>query len=228
MRYLTLLLTLFILNIASAQNFEGSIHYDIKVEGLSDKQMQQAGGMMPSGYVFSIYKNKMRLKLAGGMLSMLGEMLIFPEKKETYLLVKDKKIAYKMPYADDNSKGGKTEMKIEKTNETKSIAGYTCKKIIISEKNGSNKSEMWVTNEITMDHKAMLGSMSAQADLSIDYDQIGGAPLEITAKHDDTNVHITATKVTKGGMNNNDFIIPSTYKVEAFDPMSLLNSFLGE
>jgi hypothetical protein len=94
---------------------------------------------------------------------------------------------------------------VEITNETKVIAGYTCKKAVITVNDDGVKStyECFFTSEIG-------GGKLTNFDNEL-YKDIDGVLLEFSMKTGELNMKFTATSVEKKSLPAKDFEIPSEY-----------------
>jgi len=93
---------------------------------------------------------------------------------------------------------------VEESGETKVIAGYTCKKAVITVNDDGLKSayEVYYSGE--------LGSKMANFDNPW-YKDIDGVMLEFILKNREINMKFTATSVEKKSLPAKDFEIPSDY-----------------
>jgi hypothetical protein len=93
---------------------------------------------------------------------------------------------------------------VELSEETRVIAGYTCKKAVITVNDDGVKS----TYEVF--YSSELGSKAANFDNPL-YKDIDGVMLEFLLKNRDVNMKFTATSVEKKSLQAKDFEIPSDY-----------------
>jgi hypothetical protein len=116
----------------NAQIKEGSITYDMKMEGLPPEQAAMMGDME----LKSTFKNGKALTEMSSM--MFSNQTLIDEKGMTMLMEQmGNKIAIKQTKEEMGKEEAKikdkpTDPKIEYINETKTIAGYECKKAIIT------------------------------------------------------------------------------------------------
>jgi hypothetical protein len=108
--------------------------------------------------------------------------------------------------AQEIEKGNAQQPKgiVNVTNETKSIAGYNCKKAIVTSDEDGVKStfEVWFTEE--------LGGKDANFDNPL-YKDINGVMLEFLIKTPQITMKLTATSVEKKAVSAKDFEIPTDY-----------------
>lgn len=107
--------------------------------------------------------------------------------------------------ADDVQKEiANSKLRIQKTNETKMIAGYRCKKATISyEDNSRPPFDVYYTDEIELE-KPNWGN---------EYNEIDGVLMEYQLKRYNLELRFTARRVTKTNVEDSDFDTPRDYKV---------------
>lgn len=118
-----------------AASFEGKISYKITAPREKSTEMHQ-----------SIKGDKMRMEMPGK--SEGGSMIMDATKREMIMLMDSEKMYMTMQIPDATevtSKRGE-EMKLEKTDVTEKILGYTATKYIAT--SGSTKTEMWLAEGI--------------------------------------------------------------------------------
>ena len=101
---------------------------------------------------------------------------------------------------------------VELSDTTKVIAGFSCKKAVITVNNDGVKStyEVYYSNE--------LGSKMANFDNPL-YKDIDGVLLEFLLKNRDINMKFSATSVEKKSLPAKDFEIPSDYTLTTQDEL---------
>ena len=101
---------------------------------------------------------------------------------------------------------------IEQSDETKVIAGYTCKKVIVTLNDDGAKTtfEAWYTSE--------LGSKMANFNNPL-YKDIDGALLEFSMKTQEVGMKFTASSIDKKNIADKDFEIPSDYTLTTQDEL---------
>jgi GLPGLI family protein len=116
----------------NAQVKEGSVTYTMKIEGLPPEQAAMMGDMETK----VTFKND---KVLTDVSSMMGSQTFYTDAKGMIMLIDrmGNKIAVKqtkeeMDKAAAKEKDKPADPKIEYTNETKMIAGYECKKAIVT------------------------------------------------------------------------------------------------
>jgi hypothetical protein len=101
---------------------------------------------------------------------------------------------------------------IELSTEIKVIAGYTCKKAVITVNEDGAKSTFEVF------YSSELGSKMANFDQPI-YKDIDGVLLEFLLKNREVNMKFTAISVEKKSLPAKDFEIPSDYTLTTQDEL---------
>jgi len=140
----------------NAQIKEGSITYDMKMEGLPPEQAAMMGDME----LKSTFKNGKSLTEMSSM--MFTNQTLIDDKGMTMLMEQmGNKIAIKqtkeeMAKEEAKVKDKPTDPKIEYINETKTIAGYECKKAIITMVGKDKKEEkmdVWYSDKFENTNK---------------------------------------------------------------------------
>lgn len=114
-----------------AASFEGKISYKMTEPRGKPTEMHQ-----------SIKGDKIRMEVPGKGEG--GSMIMDAKKKEMIMLMDSEKMYMTMPIPDvaETASQRGEEAKLEKTNVTERILGYTATKYLVTEKN--SKSEMWL------------------------------------------------------------------------------------
>ena len=191
--------------------FEGVITFKITYPDnkLSESQM----AMFPKVVTVSIKGSKARTDLQmSGMATV--EITDYVEKTKVALInMMGQKYAIKQTAAEI-AKEMEKEAKptIQLTSETKVIAGYTCKKAIITVNEGSSKGtfEVYYTND--------LGTKMSNFDNPL-YKDIDGVLMEFSQKAQIGSMKFSATSVEKKGLSAKDFEIPSDYTLTTQDEL---------
>lgn len=110
----------------------------------------------------------------------------------------------------DMDKLGENPMRV--TDETKTIAGYTCKKVLMKHKESGANVILYLTDEINPKNDPF-----AQLLIS----EVKGFPLGIVIRKDETTVKIMADKVTNRAPSDSAFSmsIPSDYTLTTFEEL---------
>ncbi len=208
------LLVLFLFNAATSfagKPFEGMISYKITYPGSQYTESQMA--MFPKLLTVTIKGTKSRtdITVQGGS---QVEIIDYATKSKVALLnMMGQKYAIKQT-TDEIDKEMNAEPKgvVEVTNETKSIAGYKCKKanVIVEEDGAKTTYEVWFTNE--------LGTKEVNFDKGM-YKDIDGVMLEFTQVTPQISMKFTATSVEKKNVSVKDFEIPSDYTITTMEEL---------
>ena len=194
-----------ILATAGGGKFEGVIHYTISIPNSTLPEEQIA--MFPKASTLSI-KGTNTCNESSSAMGNVVEITNYEKKFTVTLLdMMGKKIAIKKTLDEitkDNGKGPKPTVQV--TNETKEIAGYKCKKAIITlEKNGNKSSlEAWYTNE--------LGGKESNFGNPV-YSDIDGILMEFTLQERSITMKYSVSKVEKKAIADSAFEIPADYKL---------------
>jgi hypothetical protein len=130
---------------------------------------------------------------------------------KTYALMDYMGSKFKIPMSNDDLKNKKlkdTDYEIEYTNDTKQIAGYTCKKALIKTKD-NDVFMLWYTDAIfpgAYEH-TQYGKFQA------------GCPLEYDMSQNGMRMKLTATKVELGNVSDAVFNIPGDYQEITMDQL---------
>jgi|WetSurMetagenome_2_1015567.scaffolds.fasta_scaffold465206_1 GLPGLI family protein len=202
-----LLIVVFLLQIVSyaAKPFEGVITFTISYPDnkFTESQMK----MFPKILTVSIKGTKSRTDLNTGMGNQVS-INDYSDKTVINLIdMMGQKYAIKKSSQDIEKEIAKEPAaKVEVTNETKAIAGYTCKKAVVTTDQDGEKTtyEVWFTTEI--------GGKGANFDNPL-YKDIDGVLMEFSMKTPQFAMKFTASSVDKKSVDNKDFEIPADYKL---------------
>lgn len=179
---------LFITLLASAQITEARIKYDVKIDS-DDPVMQQQMSMMSGSTMEMAFKDKsFRQEMD---MKMMKTTTIYDGKSEESIVLLDLMGMKKAAKLDDLKEAGGSgstsdSATIEMTDETKKIAGYDCKKVIITDTTGAELI-MYVTDQIKpQNNQNKYGS-----------DKVNGFPLQIEVENEQMTMTMTATEVSK-------------------------------
>ena len=125
----------------------------------------------------------------------------------------DRKTAMKYTAEDaEKDKADRGEYDVKITDVTKKIAGYNCKKAVVTFKSNNSTADVWFTNELA----AMNSSRNT-------YKGIDGFMMEFTTEQKGMNgsikMKMTCTKVEKIPVSDDMFKIPDGYTVMTRDEM---------
>jgi GLPGLI family protein len=164
---------------------------------------EQRLAMMPKKSILYFKDNmsKAEVPMAAGKM-----VIISNNKTETATMLMDmmgKKNQIEMSKEDMEKQKSKAKPQVEKTNETKLICGYTCKKAIvtITTAKGSGKFDVWYTNDLKVKN-----SYSSRIE------GIDGFMLEFSSIENGMNIKMTATSVEPMTIDDSEFVIPEGYE----------------
>ena len=191
--------------IMAIKPFEGVITYNITYPDskLTESQLQ----MVPKVFTVSVKGTMARTELSmstGNQISIID----YNDKTVTNLInIMGQKFAIKKTSQDIEKEIAEEPVaKVDVTNETKNIAGYTCKKAIITTVEDGEKTtlEVFFTTEI--------GGKGINFDNSL-YKDIDGVMMEFLEKTPQVMMKFSASSVEKKSVAMKDFEIPADYKL---------------
>jgi hypothetical protein len=196
---------LFIISLAlvAGKPFDGVITYKISYPDSKFSEAQL--NMFPKVMTVSVKGSKARTEMNVGGGTTVAILDYVAKTKVALINMMGQKFAIKQT-AQEIEKGNAQQPKgtVNVTNETKSIAGYNCKKAIVTSDEDGVKStfEVWFTEE--------LGGKDANFDNPL-YKDINGVMLEFLIKTPQITMKLTATSVEKKAVSAKDFEIPTDY-----------------
>jgi len=205
---------------AGGGKFEGVITYNITFPN-STLQAEQLA-MFPKTMTLSIKGTKTRNESVSAM-GAITEITNYDQKITVSLLqLQGKKLAIKKTLAEinqDYDKEAKPDVRI--TNETKEIAGYKCKKAIVTvEKNGKKTTfEIWFTSE--------LGGREMNFGNPV-YRDIEGMLMEFSMQERNFTMKYSAVSVEKKSLPDSSFEIPPDYKLTTSEELKSMFSGGGK
>lgn len=192
----------------SAQPFEGKIVFSISFPTITDPQ---TASMLPKEATAYYKKGKSRMEMNMAM-GMKQTTISDSETKKTTVLMDmmGQKYAIESDQNSEDEKKAKEmseKAKVKVTGETKKIAGYTCKKAVLTytdpeQENKEVEMVLWFTNEIEADKGYMTGPMS----------KIDGAILEYSIDQGAMSMVLAAKSVNKESVPAQMFEVPAEYK----------------
>jgi GLPGLI family protein len=205
---------LFLTTVFAGKPFEGTITYKITYPENKFSESQMA--MFPKLMSISVKGSKSRSEMMMSAITSV-EIKDHVEKTSTTLInVMGQKFAIKQNQAEIEKEWANAGIPtIEYSAETKMIAGYKCKKAVVTMNNDGVKStfEAFYTNE--------LGGSNVNFDNPV-YNGIDGVLLEFTISMMEMNAKFTASSVEKKGLPAKDFEVPSDYKPTTKDELKSL------
>jgi GLPGLI family protein len=203
---ITLFSFLFISTIITAQGFEGQIKYKIAYKDLP-AEMAQFESMLPSEATTTMKGDLFKMEQAMGMGG--KQVTIMDNKEQSGVLLMDmmgKKSAIVMtPDKRKELEGTEEDVEITYLSEAKSIAGYNCKKALLKTKGAEGTTmEVYYTEDLKgIKHHQTKG--------------LKGFPLQYSVNSGMFTVVMTAEKVTKGKVSDDEFSIPPGYESITFE-----------
>ena len=187
------------------KNFEGIITFKISYPGNKLNESQEA--MLPKMLTVSIKDTKSKTEIKTQMGDQV-EITDYKDKSKVTLMdIMGQKYAIKMTNEQIEKENAKEPAAtVTLSNETKVVAGYTCKKAIVAVNDDGVKStyDVYYTNE--------LGTKATNFDNPM-YKDIDGVMLEFSMKNPQFTMEFTATSVEKKSISPKEFEIPAEYKV---------------
>jgi GLPGLI family protein len=184
--------------------FEGKITYEVNMEGANMPPEAQA---MFAGSELTIYikNSKSRSDINMGM----QKTTTISDTKTNTTVTLMEMMGSKYKILSDPKKEEKTEdIKVKYLDDTKTIAGYKCKKAELSFKDDTGKQQattIWYSEEIT--------NHLGQSNRNKQFRGIKGMPLEYEMSGDrGMTMKMTAKTVSKENVPDSKFEVPSGYK----------------
>jgi GLPGLI family protein len=189
--------------------FEGKV--TMKMEALElPAEYEPMRSMFESTIVTYIKGNKSRTEAATAM---TGTTITISDadKRETYTCmdVMGQKMASKTTFDETQKEEAEAKTNFKKLDETKTIAGYKCKKGVYTAEAGgeAQEIEVWYTEEISNASKA-------------DMREIPGLTMEMLMSVQGIKLRYIVTEVKKEKVANNKFDLPEGYRIVTADEMS--------
>jgi hypothetical protein len=213
------LLTLVLIGVFAFTNgtkfSEGVAEFEISYQNLPE-EMKQAEAMLPKKLTMYFKGQNTRSEMPS---SMGNTITISNETKKEYYVLMDmmgSKTAIKQTTADIKKLQDEQQvkdLKVVTSNDTKTIAGYTCKKAIITFTTNGQKEQIdcYYTEE--------LPAITARKDISPGFDQIKGFMMEYAMNTNGIKMKITATKVRAEKVDDKLFTLPEGYTITTIDEL---------
>jgi len=191
--------------VAGGKPFEGIITY--KISYPDSKLTESTLAMFPKLMTISVKGTKSKSEMSSAMGNQI-EINDYSDKTKVQLYdMMGQKFAIKETAAEIQKDMEKEPTaKVEITNETKSIAGYTCKKALVTAEQDGEKTvyEVWFTNEI--------GSKDANFDNAL-FKEIDGVLMEFLMVTPQVTMKFSVSSVEKKSVSAKEFEIPADYKL---------------
>jgi len=192
-------------SMAGMKPFEGVITY--KISYPDSKFTESQMGMFPKVLTVSISGEKSKSEIVTAMGNQVEITDYALQTKVALLDIMGQKYAIKSNFEEirkELESGPKA--KVQVTSETKMIAGYNCKKALVTvdDKGTKYTLDVYYTSE--------LGPKKANFDNPI-YNEIDGVLMEFTMKTEQVTMKFAATSVEKRSISPKEYEIPSEYTV---------------
>lgn len=178
---------------------------DIKSDDASMQSMLNSMKGATTETVFSPTKQKIVMAMMGGMLSTKIFYDVKSKESKTYMDMMGNKILLKSDDKEAGKEDGEVDFDIEELNETKTIQGYTCKKIRLKLKNtgADGNIYLYVTDKIKTAQTSFGNNMTTT--------KINGTPLEMKIAMQGMTMTYTAKSVSDK-LPKDAFVEPKGYK----------------
>ncbi|HNW98958.1 MAG TPA: hypothetical protein PKK00_11165 [Bacteroidales bacterium] len=188
----------------SKKPFQGTISYDITCSGKIEPAMKS---QLPTTEDVTVKDCKTKTEVTSAMASQAKITDGNAKKVISLIDYMGNKFAIISDSVKLKEEFSKVTISVNKSDETKTIAGYTCKKAIVSIKDEEGS----VIND-TIYYTEEIGC--SNLNFSTQYKDIPGAVLEYSIYIDqiEASMKYTAREVKKSKVSDNIFLIPSDYK----------------
>jgi len=186
-------------SVNAQKSFEGKLTYTIEYVKIPE-EMKGMESMLPQGMLTYIKGNKSRTEQDAGM---GGKTIIIHDNDKMETMVMMDMFGQKMaivPTAAEQkeSQAEMDKMQVEFSSETKEIAGYKCKKAMVTAPDMDFPFTVFYTDEIP--------NGNAQ------YTKLPGMPLEYTMEQQGMKMKISVTTIDKEKVDASVFEIPKDYE----------------
>lgn len=207
-------------NTFAQKKFRGVINYTISYGGTIDAA---TAAQQPKAMTFYVYDNLTKMNISLGPVNI--DVITNGDNKSTTTLldIMGEKKYYKMTKEEIDGKLAEgTKPTVNYLEETKTIAGYVCKKAEYVEDNDGEKTTTIVY------YSEELGNTDMNFGGQFHY--LKGLPMEyVVTTTDGIITTFAATEVKKGKVKDTDFLIPSDYaELTADEKKQMLEQFEGK
>ena len=201
------------------KKFKGVINYSISYSGTIDAA---TAAQQPKLMVLSIYENLQKMNLPFGPVNIDVVTNGDTKTTTTMLDIMGEKKYFKMSTEDIEKKIAENPApEIKYLDETKTVAGYVCKKAEYTEKSADGTSSttiVYFTEELGGEALNYGGQ----------FFKLKGVPLEYVVTASGVVTTFAATEVKKGKVKDTDFLIPSDYvEMTAEEKAQMMQQFEG-
>lgn len=197
------------LSATAQKKFEGTIIYSMEVNG-TDIEPQQAA-MMPTEKTTTVKGDMVKESMEAAFGSINTIINTKEMESNTFMDIMGNKMAFKMDKAMlDKMREKKPKMEVTFGPETKTIAGYTCKRAIAKNTEDNTQTSIWYTEELPR-----VSNMEGEL-----YKDINGLLMEFVASGmGGTEMKFSAKKVNPAKVDEKEFVFPTDYKMMSADEM---------
>lgn len=207
---------------ANAQEtpFAGTVIYDVKAEG---EIPEQAKSMIPTEMTYKLSADKQSVSMTLGMMEQKTINDAVKQESDMMMNVMGQKFVIKNIAAQMNALKNKEieSTGVKFTNETKSIAGYTCKKAIVTMKpkvGAKTIFDVYYTDDIDV----------SKYKFSNTFPEINGLLLEFKMKMGPMSFNMIASSIKKENIPASEFVIATDYKQVTIEQLQTMFSGGGE
>lgn len=206
-----------------AKGFRGTVTYSLSYEGDGLTPAQLA--MMPTSIKTKMFDDMSSTEMVMGAIAQT--YISNPAKDKLIILIEGmgKKLAIEKKYSEIKSIADSAKtftVQYELKDETKVIAGYTCKKAVVTQtpKEGTEGEEIIYS----IYYCPELGN--AESNKDSDLAGIPGLLMEFKEIKDGITTTYTVSEIKKGGVSELDFLLPEGFKVVTEEQIQ--EEFMGE
>jgi len=185
------------------QDFEGIIKFKIEYTEM-DEALAAYASMMPKDIIIKIKGEYTKMEQSMGMAGSTSVITNQKTKQITTLMdVMGSKYKMIAPITDNAAKNETSEYSIVYLNETKVIAGYTCKKAEIHSKTSDEVLTLYYTEELSSDYLPNKPK---------EYNELKGFPMEYEIAQESMRMNVSVNEIKKEKIPQSEFEIPTEYK----------------
>lgn len=184
-------------------DFEGTIKFRIDYTEM-DEAFAAYASMMPKDFILKIKGENSRMEQNMGM---AGSSIVITNKKNKQIItlmdIMGSKYKMLTPMETNETKEVANDYSIVYLNETKQIAGYTCKKAEVHNKTSGEVLTLFYSEELASDYFPNLPK---------EYETLKGFPMEYEIAQETMRMTITVNEVKKEKLPPSEFEAPADYK----------------
>lgn len=213
---LLLAFSAFTIQAQSTKNFEGSIVFSFEISG-GGEELEMAKAFMPTGYLFRVKGENVRMTMQGGMMSaMMGDILVIAAKEQTYMVNDASKSAMLMPKEENKQADNADKFDVEEGADARTVVGMPCKHFIVRSKDGELIGEYWVTDafQVKVPKSKSAGNILTQGSNF----GVKGFPLRVVMNQQGMQIVMEAKEVKAEKLSSSLFEVPKGYTVSDFNP----------